>query len=195
MVKFDSSEKDFPVLTKEAFICQCHRVRPMGAGGSAEAMKFSDVLILVGIGMLCAGFIIHGWVENTQLDSEGVSEYEKSVFLLKGDKLMLDIESISDSEGDIAIFFDNELIDEERFTLTAGQKESMPSLESKEYGEYRVEIIVDSGSIELDVDISRTMMLDFLIYPIGAAILIFGLQKRGVELANQSIDAELELDK
>ena len=35
----------------------------MGAGGSAEAMKFSDVLILVGIGMLCAGFIIHGWVE------------------------------------------------------------------------------------------------------------------------------------
>jgi len=193
--KFDSSEKDFPVLTKEAFICQCHRVQTMGAGGSAEAMKFSDVLILVGIGMLCAGFIIHGWVENTQLDSEGVSEYEKSVFLLKGDKLMLDIESISDSEGDIAIFFDNELIDEERFTLTAGQKESMPSLESKEYGEYRVEIIVDSGSIELDVDISRTMMLDFLIYPIGAAILIFGLQKRGVELANQSIDAELELDK
>ena len=167
----------------------------MGAGGSAEAMKFSDVLILVGIGMLCAGFIIHGWVESTQLDSEGVSEYEKSVFLLKGDKLMLDIESISDSEGDIAIFFDNELIDEESFTLTAGQKESMPVLESKEYGEYRVEIIVDSGSIELDVDISRTMMLDFLIYPIGAAILIFGLQKRGVELANQSIDAELELDK
>ena len=195
MGKFDSSEKDFPVLTKEAFICQCYRVQPMGAGGSAEAMKFSDVLILVGIGMLCAGFIIHGWVENTQLDSEGVSEYEKSVFLLKGDKLMLDIESISDSEGDIAIFFDNELIDEESFTLTAGQKESMPSLESKEYGEYRVEIIVDSGSIELDVDISRTMMLDFLIYPIGAAILIFGLQKRGVELANQSIDAELELDK
>lgn len=195
MGKFDSSEKDFPVLTKEAFICQCHRVQTMGAGGSAEAMKFSDVLILVGIGMLCAGFIIHGWVENTQLDSEGVSEYEKSVFLLKGDKLMLDIESISDSEGDIAIFFDNELIDEESFTLTAGQKESMPSLESKEYGEYRVEIIVDSGSIELDVDISRTMMLDFLIYPIGAAILIFGLQKRGVELANQSIDAELELDK
>ena len=167
----------------------------MGAGGSAEAMKFSDVLILVGIGMLCAGFIIHGWVEDTQLDSEDVSEYEKSVFLLKGDKLMLDIESISDSEGDVAIYFDGDLIEEERFTLAGGQKESMPSLESKEYGEYKVEIIVYSGAIELNVDISRTMMLDFLIYPIGAAILIFGLQKRGVELANQSIDAELELDK
>ena len=167
----------------------------MGAGGSAEAMKFSDVLILVGIGMLCAGFIIHGWVENTQLDSEEVSTYEKSVFLLKGDKLTLDLESVSDSEGDIAIYFDDELIDEDGFTLAAGQKESMPALESKEYGEYRVEINVDSGTIELNVDISRTMMLDFLIYPIGAAILIFGLQKRGVELADQSIDAELELDK
>ncbi len=188
-------EKDFPACDKEAFICQCHRVNFMGAGGSAEAMKFSDVLILVGIGMLCAGFIIHGWVENTQLDSEGVPNYEKSVFLLKGDKLMVDIESISDSEGDVKIYFDNELIDEDGFTLAAGQKESMPSLESSEYGEYRVEINVDSGSIELNVDISRTMMLDFLIYPIGAAILIFGLQKRGVELANKSVDAELELNE
>ena len=164
----------------------------MGAGGSAEAMKFSDVLILVGIGMLCAGFIIHGWVENTQLDSEEVSKYEKSAFLLKGDKLMIEIESTSDSEGNIAIFLDNELIDEERFTIVSGQKESMPTLESKEYGEYRVEISLDSGSIELNVDISRTMMLDFIIYPIAAAILIFGLQKRGVEMTNQSIDAELE---
>ena len=93
------------------------------------------------------------------------------------------------------MYFDDELIEEDGFTLAAGQKESMPALESKEYGEYRVEINVDSGSIEVNVDITRTMMLDFLIYPIGAAILIFGLQKRGVELANQSIDAELELDK
>lgn len=167
----------------------------MGAGGSAEAMKFSDVLILVGIGMLCAGFIIHGWVENSQLDADGADKYEKSVYLLKGDKIILDIQSITDSEGDIAIYFDSELIDEERFTLTAGQKESMPTLESKEYGEYKIEITVDSGSVELDVDISRAMMLDFLIYPIGAAILIFGLQKRGIEQSNESIDAELELSE
>ena len=192
MVKLGSLGKDFLIFNKEAFICQSHRVLTMGAGGSAEAMKFSDVLILVGIGMLCAGFIIHGWVENTQLDSEEVSKYEKSAFLLKGDKLMIEIESTSDSEGNIAIFLDNELIDEERFTIVSGQKESMPTLESKEYGEYRVEISLDSGSIELNVDISRTMMLDFIIYPIAAAILIFGLQKRGVEMTNQSIDAELE---
>ena len=68
----------------------------------------------------------------------------------------------------------------------------MPTLKSEEYGEYKIEIAVDSGSIELDVDINRALMLDFLIYPIGAAILIFGLQKRGIERSNMSIDAELE---
>ncbi len=165
----------------------------MGAGGSAEAMKFSDVLILAGIGMLCAGFIMHGWVENSQLEADGTSTYEKSVYLLKGDKLLVDIESITDSNGEIEIYFNSELINNERFTLTSGQKESMPTLESNEYGEYSIVITVDSGSIETDVDISRTMMLDFLIYPIGAAILIYGLQKRGVESVNQSVDAELEL--
>ena len=65
----------------------------------------------------------------------------------------------------------------------------MPTLESKEYGGHKIEITVDSGSVELDVDISRAMMLDFLIYPIGAAILIFGLQKRRIEQSNKSIDA------
>ena len=59
----------------------------MGAGGSADAMKFSDVLILVGVGMLCAGFIIHGWVETTQLSSDDEKPYVKSVHLLKGDQL------------------------------------------------------------------------------------------------------------
>ena len=57
--------------------------------------------------MLCAGFIIHGWVETPNSIRMGLIRYEKSVFLLKGDKLMLDIQSISDSEGDIAIFFDS----------------------------------------------------------------------------------------
>ena len=164
----------------------------MGAGGSAGAMKFSEQLILVGIGMLSAGFIIHGWVENSQLEAEGTAEYEKSVYLLKGDKILVDIQSLTDSEGVIAIYYDSELIDEERFTLQSGQKESMPTLESKEYGEYKIEITVDSGSIEVDVDVNRALMLDFLIYPIGAAILIFGLQKRGIEQSNMSIDAELE---
>ena len=32
------------------------------AGGSAQAMKISDVFIVVGISILVAGFIMHAWV-------------------------------------------------------------------------------------------------------------------------------------
>ena len=167
----------------------------MGAGGSADAMKFSDVLILVGIGVLCAGFIMHGWVENAQIDAEGQSKYEKSVYLLKGDKLILDYEALTDSRVNVEIFLDSESIEDEQFTMTSGEKKSMPTLESKEYGEYLIEITVDYGSIEIDADISRTLMLDFIIYPIGAAILIYGLQKRKGETANQPVDAELDLQE
>ena len=53
-------------------------------------------------------------------------------------------------------------------------------------------IVLDSGSGEVDVDVKRALMLDFIIYPIGVAILIFGLQKRRSEIDSESIDAELE---
>ena len=52
--------------------------------------------------------------------------------------------------------------------------------------------MLDSGSGEVDVDVKRALMLDFIIYPIGVAILIFGLQKRRSEIDSESIDAELE---
>ena len=58
--------------------------------------------------------------------------------------------------------------------------------------EYKLVIVLDSGSGEVDVDVKRALMLDFIIYPIGVAILIFGLQKRRSEIDSESIDAELE---
>ena len=58
--------------------------------------------------------------------------------------------------------------------------------------EYNVEINLNAGGGQVDVDVKRVLMLDFIIYPIGAAILIYGLQKRRNELEMSSIDAELE---
>ena len=63
---------------------------------------------------------------------------------------------------------------------------------SEAYDEYKLVIVLDSGSGEVDVDVKRALMLDFIIYPIGVAILIFGLQKRRSEIDSESIDAELE---
>ena len=67
--------------------------------------------------------------------------------------------------------------------------------DSDEYDEYTLEIIIQTGSVEADVDISRAFMLDFIIYPISIGILLFGLQKRRSELANTAVDAELELQE
>ncbi|DAC58079.1 MAG TPA: hypothetical protein HA354_04325 [Candidatus Poseidoniaceae archaeon] len=163
----------------------------MGAGGSADAMKFSDVLILVGIGMLCAGFIIHGWVESIPIASEDETPYEKSVNLMKGDELNILIACEEDCEGEAIITRNSEQVYQYGFQLLSGD-ETDDYFKSDGYDGYKLIITFDSGSGEVDVDVKRVLMLDFIIYPIGAAILIFGLQKRRFEMRSVSIDAELE---
>ena len=170
----------------------------MGAGGSADAMKFSDVLILVGIGILCAGFIIHGWVETTPISNEDDNPYEKSVHLLKGDELNIVVMCDEGSSigtccgGELTIIKDGEVSSQLDFQITADENLE-EYFKADEYGEYKVEISLDSGSGAVDVDVKRALMLDFIIYPIGAAVLIYGLQKRRAEMNNGSVDAELEL--
>ena len=164
----------------------------MGAGGSAEAMKFSDVLILVGIGMLCAGFIIHGWVEKTSIYEDDPEDYQKSVHLISGDKLIININAVEDSEGLLILSQGSTELLQRPFTLQEGESYE-ERFDSDEYDEYTLEIIIQTGSVEADVDISRAFMLDFIIYPISIGILLFGLQKRRSELANVAVDAELEL--
>ena len=60
----------------------------MAGGGTAEAMKVSDVFILVGISILVAGFVMHAWVDSEILTNEpGESAVlEKSAILMKNDK-------------------------------------------------------------------------------------------------------------
>ena len=103
----------------------------MGAGGSADAMKFSDVLILVGVGVLCAGFIIHGWVEKTSIDYEENPEYSKSLTLLDGDKVIIEVECINDNDdmtasndcsGDVVIYNGLEEIEKQSYQIMKGEQ-------------------------------------------------------------------------
>ncbi len=171
----------------------------MGAGGSADAMKFSDVLILVGVGVLCAGFIIHGWVETTSIDYQENPEYSKSLTLLDGDKVMFDVECIKDNDdmiasddcsGDVVIYNGLEEIETQSYQLMKGEQFSY-TFDSKDSGSYQATITIDNGEAEAEIDIKRVLMLDFIIYPIGIAILLFGLQKRRVEQESAPVDAEI----
>ena len=163
----------------------------MGAGGSADAMKFSDVLILVGVGVLCAGFIIHGWVETNSIGSdEEIPMYGKSLSLLKGDKVQFDVEATSDCSGSIVISDDSVELSNQTYQLMEGEKFSY-TFDSKSSGSYQATIFIDAGEAEVNIDVKRVFMLDFVIYPIGLAILLFGLQKRRVEQESAPIDAEI----
>ena len=171
----------------------------MGAGGSADAMKFSDVLILVGVGVLCAGFIIHGWVEKTSIDYEENPEYSKSLTLLDGDKVIIEVECINDNDdmtasndciGDVVIDNGLEEIEKQSYQLMKGEQLKY-TFDSKDSGSYQATITIDNGEAEAEIDIKRVLMLDFIIYPIGIAILLFGLQKRRVEQESAPVDAEV----
>ena len=171
----------------------------MGAGGSADAMKFSDVLILVGVGVLCAGFIIHGWVEKTSIDYEENPEYSKSLTLLDGDKVVIEVECINDNDdltasndcsGDVVIYNGLEEIEKQSYQIMKGEQLKY-TFDSKDSGSYQATITIDNGEAEAEIDIKRVLMLDFIIYPIGIAILLFGLQKRRVEQESAPVDAEI----
>lgn len=171
----------------------------MGAGGSADAMKFSDVLILFGVGVLCAGFIIHGWVETTTIDFEENPKYSKSLTLLDGDKVEFDVECISkpffttapfDCSGDVIIYDGLEEPTTQPYQLMEGEKFTY-TFDSKESGSLPVAISIDWGIAEAEIDVKRVLMLDFIIYPIGLAILLFGLQKRRIEQESAPVDAEI----
>tara|TARA_Y100000768_G_C23783720_1_gene589262 strand:+ start:164 stop:679 length:516 start_codon:yes stop_codon:yes gene_type:complete len=171
----------------------------MGAGGSADAMKFSDVLILVGVGVLCAGFIIHGWVETTSIDYAENPEYSKSLTLLEGDKVDFNVECISaqfttatgaECSGNVIIYDGSEEPTTQPYQLMEGEKFTY-TFDSKESGSLPVTISIDWGEAEAEIDVKRVLMLDFIIYPIGIAILLFGLQKRRIEKESAPIDAEI----
>lgn len=166
----------------------------MAGGGTAEAMKVSDVFILVGISILVAGFVMHAWVDSEILTNEpGESAVlEKSAILMKNDKLLIDLDVVSGDSISVTVYFDGEAnrlipkgdIDNLEYEYTA-----------KEGGQHLVVIQVGAsdGVVEGEVliNVQRSLMLDFMVYPLGALILAFGFYKKKEEKSAEPIDAEL----
>ena len=164
----------------------------MGAGGSADSMKISDVFILVGISLICAGFILHGWTETSSVDLEEMPTHTKTTNHFKGDKIEYTISSTNITKGSISVVNDNgEEIYSENFTLLEGDEIS-EKVSLKESGEYTTTITVTQGDGEVYIDIERVLYLDYIVYPVGAAILMLGLHKRKEENVDKSLDADLE---
>ena len=163
----------------------------MAGGGSAPAMKMSDVFILIGVTFLIGGLFIHGFVSPVNVDAEAET-YTNGASLLQGDTIEMTIEvenqstfevEISDEDGNVEFF--------EQYSSVSGESVSIVfEADEKSFYSYSVNFTEGSGDVFVDVD--RKLLFDFIIYPLGIFCVIFGLAKRKDEKMNESIDAVLE---
>ena len=167
----------------------------MSGGGTAPAMKMSDVFILVSISIIVGAFIMHSWVEPITLSNNNSHAINTS--LSEGDKV--DMQFSASNATTVTISLDGEVIDE--IVLAEGEK-GKSSFEVENSGKHSFVISVsgadDSATTTATISIDRQMMLDKLVYPVGILLLMFGLYKRKEEMEmehsedDKIVDAEIE---
>ncbi len=165
----------------------------MAGGGSAPAMKMSDVFILLGVTFLLGGLFIHGLVSPVGVDAES-DPYTSGASLLKGDSMQFTVEAANQSS------FTLEVVDQsgsvvltESSTLASGESASV-DFEANEKGFYSFSVEFSEGSGDVLVDVDRKLLIDFIIYPLGAVCVVFGIAKRKDEQGKETLDAVLEPD-
>ena len=164
----------------------------MGAGGTAPAMKLSDVFILTGLTLLLGGLFMHAWV--TPIDhSSGDPPYTNGASMMKGDAFVLDVEVDNQTTLRIVLMDENDdIVSAESFVLAAGEQHN-EVLEMETGGYYTYEIDTKGVSATISTDIERKLMIDLLRFPVGAIFLAFGLYQRNASESEEEIlDATLD---
>ena len=169
----------------------------MGAGGAAPPVKSEDVMILIGSTILLTMLVIQAWSTPTTIECYDSSDIDAESGDCETFEVKFDL-----SEGDI-------------FTLEVFEGQIQPTVvlpsgdyvyldvQEKEW-EYSAEnsgvhtfIIagIDSDSDDIgddaviDFSVSRGILIDYGLYPIGALILVFGILKR---ISNRVEDEPME---
>ena len=154
----------------------------MGAGGDAPPVKSENVMILIGSSILLIMLIIQSWSIPTIIPED------EDYFQVKYDL----------SEGDIFYITVNEGIVRPEVIVPSGYVEySQKNVDDK--WEYTAEedgvhtfSIVPLEESEIQYEVSRGILFDYIMYPIGFAILAFGLWKKDANKADEAIEAVLE---
>lgn len=163
----------------------------MAGGGSAPAMKMSDVFILLGVTFLLGGLFIHGLVSPVGVDAES-EPYTSGASLLKGDSMQFSVEAVEQSSFSLEIYDGmGSVLLSETFDLASGESQAV-DFEANERGFYSFSIEFSEGSGEVLVDVDRKLLIDFIIYPLGAVCIVFGFAKRKDEQGKEALDAVLE---
>lgn len=166
----------------------------MSGGGTAPAMKMSDVFILVSISILVGAFIMHSWVDPVEISNS--NPHAIDIGMSEGDEVNMQFSASNATT--VTISLDGKVIEE--LVLAEGAKEKY-RFTVEVSGDHSFVISAeaddDSAITEVTVSIDRQSMLDKIVYPVGILLLVFGLYKRKEEMelehsSDDIIDAEIE---
>ena len=167
----------------------------MSGGGTAPAMKMSDVFILVSISILVGALIMHSWPATISLSNN--VPHSKNLSLSEGDKVNMQFSASNATT--VTISLGGVIVEE--IVMAEGSEEDFV-YEIKSSKDYNLVISVngeDNTSItEVVISIDRQSMLDKIVYPVGVLLLVFGLYKRKEEKEIESskeeiLDAEIDV--
>ena len=154
----------------------------MGAGGEAPPVKGEDVMILLGASIILVMLIIQTWVVPTNIEEGPEKEFIVKYELSEGNIFSLDV---------------NEGVVKPQVYSPSGEWEAFDNVEddweytAEESGVYSFKILAIEDS-EIEYSLSRGIIFDYILYPIGALILGFGIFKKIAAQEDEPIEALLE---
>jgi len=166
----------------------------MSGGGTAPAMKMSDVFILVSISILVGSLIMHSWPATVSLSND--VSHSKNLSLSEGDEVNMQFSASNATTVTISV--EGEIVKEIVMGEDSEEKFVFKVESSKDYSLVISVNGEDNTSItEVVISIDRQSMLDKIVYPVGVLLLVFGLYKRKEEKELESskediLDAEID---
>jgi len=157
----------------------------MGAGGAAPPVKSEDVMILIGSTILLTLLVIQAWSTPIAVDCDGE---ECETFEIKYDLSEGDTFSLNVIEGEVRPTI---ILPDGSSDFDDNQKENW-EYEAKSDGVHTFQILgLEDSSI--DYSVSRGIIFDYGLYPVGALILAFGILKRITkDVEEEALEALLE---
>ena len=157
----------------------------MGAGGAAPPVKSEDVMILIGSTILLTLLVLQAWSTPIAVDCDGE---ECETFEIKFDLSAGDIFSLDVIEGEIRPTI---ILPDGSSDFDDNQKGSW-EYEAKSDGVHTFQILgLEDSSI--DYSVSRGILFDYGLYPVGALVLAFGIFKRITkDVEEEALEALLE---
>jgi hypothetical protein len=154
----------------------------MGAGGEAPPVRGEDVMILVGSSIILVMFIIQTWIVPTVIDENSNSEFEVRYDLSKDDLFSLEV-----VDGAVTPTVTPPTGDAETFSSVDDKWEYT----AKESGVHTFKFYAVDDSV-VKYSVSRGLIYDYALYPIGVVILVFGILKKISLKEDEPLEAVLD---